>query len=125
MRGRGIMTASFSRNADGSKRIARVPARHGRRRRRLEGQQPEQRPHEHPQHGAAEAVVVGQPIAQPDGERQDPLANRQAAEHAVDQVRGALAHAPAAACPSGGETLRDRIHRLGAQRPSSVSTHDG
>ena len=55
------------------------------------------RPHEHPQHGAAEAVIVGQPIAQPEWERQDPLANRQAAEHAVDQVRGALAHAPAAA----------------------------
>ena len=59
--------------------------------------EPEQRPHEHPQHGAAEAVIVGQPIAQPEGERQDPLANRQAAEHAVDQVRGTLAHAPAAA----------------------------
>ena len=33
MRGRGMMTASFSRNSDGSKPIARVPSRHGRRRR--------------------------------------------------------------------------------------------
>jgi hypothetical protein len=60
----------------------------------------EQRPHEHPQHGAAEAVVVSQPIAEPKWERQHPLANRQAAEYAVDQVRGALAHAPAAARPA-------------------------
>ena len=57
----------------------------------------EQRAHEHPQHGAAETVVVGQPIAQPEWERQHPLAHRQAAEHAVDKVRGELAHAPAAA----------------------------
>lgn len=33
MRGRGIMAASFSKNSDGSKQIARVPSRHGRRRR--------------------------------------------------------------------------------------------
>ena len=57
----------------------------------------EQRPHEHAQHGAAEAMILSQPIAQPEWERQHPLANRQAAEYAVDQVCGALAHAPAAA----------------------------
>ena len=63
------------------------------------GESPEtpQRPPRPLQHGAAEAVIVGQPIAQPEGERQNPLAHRQAAEHAVDEVRGELAHAPAAA----------------------------
>ena len=33
MRGRGIIAASFSRHSDGAKQIARVPSRHGRRRR--------------------------------------------------------------------------------------------
>ena len=33
MRGRGMMTASFSRSSDASKQIARVPSRHGRRKR--------------------------------------------------------------------------------------------
>lgn len=33
MRGRGMTAASFSRNSDGSKHSARVPSRHGRRRR--------------------------------------------------------------------------------------------
>ena len=59
--------------------------------------EPEQRPHEHPEHGAAEAVVVGQPIPQPEGERQHPLAHRQAAKDTVDQVCGERAHAPTAA----------------------------
>ena len=33
MRGRGMTTASFSKNSDGSKHMARVPSRHGRRKR--------------------------------------------------------------------------------------------
>ena len=33
MRGRRIMAASFSKNSDGAKPMARVPSRHGRRKR--------------------------------------------------------------------------------------------
>jgi hypothetical protein len=55
----------------------------------------EHRAHEDAQHGAAQTVIVGQRVAQPMRQRQHPLAHRQVAEHAVDEVRRALAHAPA------------------------------
>ena len=45
---------------------------------------------------AAQGVVPGQPVAEAVGQTQHPLPHRHSREHAVDQVRGPLCHAPPA-----------------------------
>ena len=45
-------------------------------------------------HGAAEGVIPGQPVTEAVGQAQDPLAYRHRWEHPVDEMGGALGHAP-------------------------------
>jgi hypothetical protein len=57
----------------------------------------EERLQERAQDLAREAGVVGAAVAQGVGEGEDPLAHRHLGEHAVDEVRGSVGHAAAAA----------------------------
>ena len=63
---------------------------------RLAPQEAEHRARERPHHRAAQVVIPGQPVAQAMRQAQDPLAHGHRWEHTVDQVRGALGHAPSA-----------------------------
>ncbi len=87
----------------------------------------EQRPCEHPQDGTAQAVVVDEPIAQSVRERQHPLPNWQAAEHAVDEVSGQLTHATAAArradAALAGEGDQDLPRATVAAKASKAPRH--
>ena len=56
----------------------------------------QQRAHEDAPDGGTELGVEGQQIADAEGEREHPLADRHVRQHVVDQVRGCVGHAPAA-----------------------------
>jgi len=57
-----------------------------------------ERSHEHVQHRATEPVVVREPVAEAVRDGQYPLANGDiGGEHVIDEMRGALGHAPPAA----------------------------
>ena len=85
--------------------------------------------HEDAQHRAAQLMIPGERIAQPVRQRQHPLAHRQAAEHAVDQVRRQLGHPPAAtrrteATPLAGKGNEDLALAVGAPEPGKALRQD-
>ena len=55
------------------------------------------RPHEHPQHAAEDALVVLQEIPDALGHGEHPLPHRHARDDVVDQVSGRLHHPPGVA----------------------------
>jgi hypothetical protein len=91
----------------------------------LEG---EQCAHEHGQHGAAEAVIVGEPVAQPVRQCQHPLADGQTAKDAVDEVGGERTHAPPAAGwaeppPLAGKRDQNLTLAAGAAKARKAARH--
>jgi len=71
-----------------------------------------QRAHGDVQHGATQAVIVGEPVAQPVRDREDPLADRHVGrQHAIHEVCRALGHPPSAAA----RTDRAALAREGNQ----------
>jgi hypothetical protein len=59
-------------------------------------------------------VIPGKPIAKLKGKAQDPLPNRGAWEHVVDEMRRTLRHpAPAAAWAEASAFARERNHPIG------------
>jgi hypothetical protein len=59
--------------------------------------EPKHRADKHTQHRTTQLMIPCERVAQSVRQRQHPLAHRQAAEHAIDEVRCQLGHAPAAA----------------------------
>jgi hypothetical protein len=78
-----------------------------------------ERAHEHLQHGAAEPMIVGEPIAQRVRDRQDPLSDRDIGrQDLVDQVRRPFDHPPSAAAWTHRATLARKRHEgSNAQSP--------
>jgi hypothetical protein len=84
--------------------------------------------HEHGQHGAAETMIVGDPIAQPVRQGQHPLADGQPAEDAVDEVGGERTHpSPAAgraeAASLAGERDQNLTLATGAAKARKAARH--
>ena len=66
------------------------------------------------EHRAAEAVIPGKPIAKLEGKAQDPLSNRGAWKHAVDEMCCALGHPAAAAARAKASAFaRERDQPIG------------
>jgi len=53
--------------------------------------------HEDAEHGLHQRCVVGEPVAQREGQREHPLAHGHLGQHAIDEVRGGVGHTAAAA----------------------------
>jgi hypothetical protein len=70
----------------------------------------EERPQEHAKDLAREAGVVGAAVAQGVGEGEDPLADRYLGEDAIDEVRGGVRHAAAAAGRAEATSLAREGH---------------
>ena len=63
----------------------------------MPAQRREDAAHEDVEHGLHERGVVGKPVAQREGQREHPLAHGGGGQHAIDEVRGGVGHAAAAA----------------------------
>ena len=62
------------------------------------------------EHGATEPMIPGEQVAQAMREAQHPLPDRDGRQHVVDEMRGALGHAPAAAARADGARLARKRH---------------
>ena len=78
---------------------------------RSPAEEAENRTHGAPHNGAAQGVVPGQPVAEAVGQTQHPLPHGHSREHAVDEVRGPLGHAP----PATARTKRAPMTRKRGQ----------
>jgi len=83
---------------------------------------------EHGEHGAAEPMVPRERVAQPVRQRQHPLADRQPAEHAVDEMRRQFGHPPPTAGRAETPSLareRDQhlVEAVAAAKPREAAGH--
>jgi hypothetical protein len=81
-------------------------------------QRREDGPQKEIQHGARELGVVGEPVAEREREREHPLADRDLREHALHQMGGRVAHAPA---PQVGQKPRP-LHEKATTRSRPQSS---
>jgi hypothetical protein len=89
-----------------------------------------QRPYEDPEHRPAQAMIVGEPVAQAVGHREHPLAHRHVGrKHVLDEVGGPLGHPPAAtaraeAPPFAAEWHEPLERAVGAPHPREAVRQD-
>ena len=84
----------------------------------------EQSAREDATHGGAHSRAGGEQEADAEGKREYPLARRRVGEHVVDEVRGGVGHAPAAARGAETAALATERYELVAQAARAVDARE-